>query len=1159
MAGEREVGERLRRGDWGWIIVAIAVAAISLWVVARYFHRAFPEASIDFQVSGPGSTPVAEAFLRGQGLNPAGFMHAEQFGYSDATKTFLERELGLQKTDELLAHRLQLWRWNQRWFKPLDPEEFDVAVATSGQVVGFDHRISDEAAGASLSEDQARALAQQFLTRSMHADWHAWEELGVERQQRPHRTDYIFTWKDRAPLEPGAPASSAIAQAEHRHVVRVQGDAVGAYQEYLKIPEQWSRDFAQLRAKNLAAGEVDSGLLLIVFVALLFVLVMRIRRNDIRWRTAVWIGVAGTTLSFLASLNSLGAARFAYDTRQPFSSFVANNLLGYAASAVGVGVFLLVLTAAAESLYRERFGNLVALPTFLSWRGVRSKSFFLSMVLGLALAALFFAYQTVFYLIANHFGAWAPADVPYDQLLNTRLPWAFVLFGGFFPAISEEFGFRMFAIPLFEKWFRWLWLAIIAASFLWGFGHATYPNEPWFIRGVEVGLGGVLLSWVMVRFGILTTVVWHYTVDALYTALLLLRAHDAYLRWSGATTALLAVAPLLLAIVAYRWHGGFAPERELTNAAVRGAATAVPAATPAASPEAAAEATAAGEASVPAYVPISGPNWTTGLIVAGALLSAFAVPTASWRSVLPWRTGPDAAIAAARRFLGQNAFSVTGFRAAAGGSTALESAHGDENRVAAAAIFSARGLRPLQQAFSGRPPTVPAEFWMVRFFKPLNDEEYEVLVRADNGQVMAFHHQLPETAAGGAPTLEAAQTTAAAFLAGRGIDVRRMQLQSPQQQKLPARTDSSFVWQAGAGSITYRVQATLSGTSISGYTAWYHVPEASTRAYAKRNLGETLLGVLKGLMVAAAAALIFGLLIRFARQTQLAWPVLIKIAAAGGVVTLLVTANSFPAALLAYPTNIPWSAYQLTIAIGWLAAALGGFLLTLALLAPLAITAPAATALTRANARRQLERETAWDALWVGVLGLAWTLGWARVQEVVNARWHSTGSAPFPAPPQGLAQAVPGLSDILNGPLHGLWIAAFLGILFPVLSRAWHGRDRWWAVGGIALLFFGTFPAIHTAAQLGAAAIFSGVGLILLFGFGALFLRDNPFAYLSAALLPALVSPALSWLGLETPGATAIGIVLLAMAAAWLLALAIVSRQPARPQPGTLAQPAVQA
>lgn len=1155
MAGNREAGERLRRGDWQWIFLAIAVAAGSLWVVARYFHRAFPEASIDFQVSGPGSEPIAAAFLHAQGLNPSGFMHAEQFGYSDTTKTFLERELGLQKTGELLAHRISLWRWNQRWFKPLDAEEFDVAVATSGQVVGFVHVIADDAPGASLTEAQARALAQGFLAQTMRANWRAWDELGVERQQRPHRTDYVFTWKDGTPLEPDAPAGSAIAQAEHRHVVVVQGGAVGAYRAYVKIPEQWTRAFAQLRARNLAAGEVDSGLLLIVFVALLFVLVMRIRRNDIRWRTAVWIGVAGTVLSFLSALNSLGAARFGYDTRQPMSTFLATNLLGDVASAVGVGVFLLVLTAAAESLYRERFGKLVALPSFLSWRGVRSKSFLLSMVLGLALAALFFAYQTVFYLIANHFGAWAPADVPYDQLLNTRLPWAFVLFGGFFPAISEEFGFRMFAIPLFEKWFRWLWVAIIAASFLWGFGHATYPNEPWFIRGVEVGLGGVLLSWVMVRFGILTTVVWHYTVDALYTALLLLRAHDAYLRWSGATTALLAVAPLLVAIVAYRWHGGFASESDLTNAALGSAA---------AGKEAAAEEVAAGNGTTettltaPPYEPISGPNWTTGLIVAGALLSAFAVPTSSWRTHLPWRSTPESAIASARQFLGQHGFGMADYRAGAVGSTALESLHGTENRVAAGAIFAQRGLRPLQQAFSGSAATVPAEFWMVRFFRPLQEEEFEVLLRADDGRIVAFSHQLPENAAGGAPAVAAAQAQAAAFLSGQGINVRNMQLQTAQQQKLPARTDSTFVWQAGTGAITYRVQASLSGAAISGYTAWYHVPDAAKRAYAKRSLGGTVLGVLKGLLYAAAAALIFGLLFRFARQAKLSWPMLIKISAVCGVAELLIAANAYPTALLTYTTNIPWSAFELNVGIQWLVAGLGGFLLTLALLAPLAITAPAATALTRANARRQLERETAWDALWAGVLGLAWMLGWARVQEVVNARWHSAGSAPFPTPPAGLSHAVPGLSDILGGPLHGLWLAAFLGILLPVLSRAWHGRDRWWAVGAVALMFFGTLPAVHTSAQFAQAAIFSGVGLVLLFGFGTLFLRSNPFAYLSAALLPSLVSPALAWFGVEAAGGTAIGVILLAMAAGWLLALAMVSRQPARPQPSPLTHPAAQ-
>lgn len=1132
-----DASERLEARDWRWIALAVVVAAISLWVVSRYFHRAFPEASIDFQVSGAGSEPVALGFLRGLGLNPAGDRHAEEFSYDDYAKTFLERELGLPRTEQLLRTRLRLWRWENRWFRPLSKEEYRVSVATTGAVVGFDHEIPDEAAGASLSEDAARARAEQFLTQTMHLDWAAWVAMGAERTVREHRTDYYFTWKDAAPLEAGA--RGYVAQAEHRHEVEVQGDQIGAYREYLQVPEQWQRDFEALRSKNDAASEVDTALLFVLALGMLFVLVGRIRRGDIRWRTALWVGGAGAVLSFLATLNGMGTAQFGYDTTQTWAAFLAGQLLGAAVEALGVGVLLLLLTAAAEALYRERFGGQVAVGNFLSWRGVRSKAFLMSMVLGLALAAFFFAYQTVFYLIANHFGAWAPADVPYDDLLNTKLPWAFVLFSGFFPAISEEFGFRMLAIPLFEKWFRYLWVAVIAASFLWGFGHAAYPNEPFYIRGVEVGLGGILLSWVMIRFGILTTVVWHYTVDALYTALLLLRAHDAYLRWSGATTALLAVAPLVVAIAAYRRHRGFAAAAPLTNAAAGSAPPLAKTADEAAAPLA-------------PYAPVPGPNWTTGMIVAAALLSAFAVPLVHWDTVLPWRTPPQQAVARARDFLKAQGFDVSGYRSAVTAGSAATARDGEDNSIAAADIFQHRGVAVLLRAFSGPAPTVAGAYWRVRFYRVMQPEEYSVAVRGDSGAVLAFDHHVPEAAAGGAPTLAAAQATAEQFLAAQGISVAGMTVRSAQQEKRPARTDSTFIWEAAAGQspsplpgeVAYRVEAQLNGARIGFFTAWYHVPEARERAYEASTLAGTVLGVLGGMLYAAAAGLLFFLIYRFARQRGLGWSKLIAIAVVAGVGMLIIEATGLPTLVAGYPTDTPWAGFVLSLGIGLAIAAVGAFLLTLALLAALAVSAPLAAAAAAANARHQLERETAWDALWVGLLGLAWLLGWDRVQAVINARWHTAGTAVLPAAPAGLLQWAPGLADIVGAPIFALWAAAGLGILLPVLWRAWqHPRQRWLCLAAVALLWIGAFPAIQHPAQFAVAAIFSAVRLALLFGFAWLFLRESPLAYFSTALLAMLVTPALGWLQTPLPHARGAGVVLLALAAAWLAWLGWVARR----------------
>ena len=235
-------------------------------------------------------------------------------------------------------------------------------------------------------------------------------------------------------------------------------------------------------------------------------------------------------------------------------------------AALGSGGLLFVLIAGAETLYREALPNQISLGNLFRPRGLRTKRFFLGVILGITLAGIFIAYQTAFYIVAYRFGAWSPADVPYDNLLNTRFPWLFVLFFGFFPAVSEESLFRMFAIPFLRKLVRYLPVAVVLAAFIWGFGHAGYPQQPFYIRGVEVGIGGVALGLVMLRWGILPTLVWHYSVDAVYTALLLVRSHNLYFRLSGAASAGIVVLPLLVALVAYWWRGGFEPESGLLNA-----------------------------------------------------------------------------------------------------------------------------------------------------------------------------------------------------------------------------------------------------------------------------------------------------------------------------------------------------------------------------------------------------------------------------------------------------------------------------------------------------------------------------------------------------------------------------------------------------------------
>ncbi len=314
--------------------------------------------------------------------------------------------------------------------------------------------------------------------------------------------------------------------------------------------------------------------LLLTALAVLVVFLERVRRKDVKWKWALSFAGTGAVLQLFASLNEMPIRLFDYDTADAWTGFVAKSVAGDVGGAVALGVVLLLLVAAGEPLYRERYPDKPALGRLLSLRGVSSKRFFRGLLLGYAMTAFFFAYQIVFYLVAARFGAWAPADVPYSNLLGTWFPWAGVLLMGFLPATTEEFSSRMFSIPFAER-FLPRWAAVVVPALIWGFAHSTYPNQPFYIRGLEVGFAGILIGAVMLKADIFPLLVWHFTVDAVYTALLLLRSSNPYFVVSGAAASLILLLPLAASLVLYFRRGGFTPEEDLTNAAT-GSAPAPP-------------------------------------------------------------------------------------------------------------------------------------------------------------------------------------------------------------------------------------------------------------------------------------------------------------------------------------------------------------------------------------------------------------------------------------------------------------------------------------------------------------------------------------------------------------------------------------------------------
>ena len=167
----------------------------------------------------------------------------------------------------------------------------------------------------------------------------------------------------------------------------------------------------------------------------------------------------------------------------------------------------------------------------------------LAVWIGLCLGLLHLAYFNVFYLAGRNFGVWCPLTSPPVNILATPMPWIEAVETGLHAAIDEEFTFRLFAIMALLRLTGRPWLAITLPALVWGFLHTPYPQDPAYIRGVELTVAGIVYGAVMLRYGLPATLAAHYTYNA--------AASGGFLISSGrpvlAVAALLAIAlPLLI-------------------------------------------------------------------------------------------------------------------------------------------------------------------------------------------------------------------------------------------------------------------------------------------------------------------------------------------------------------------------------------------------------------------------------------------------------------------------------------------------------------------------------------------------------------------------------------------------------------------------------------
>ena len=1061
---------KLTRKDLAFIGGCVLVAAVSLAVGVHYFYQAFPEASIDFRVTRDEAKVQAADFLAARGFDLAAYRHSAIFRYDNQTKTFLERELGLEGATQVIGDPVQLWRWSNRWVRQLEKEEFQATVTTSGELVSFSHLIEEEASGASLAEAEARRLAETFLTGELGSDLAALDFVEAQAQERPNRIDYTFSWKLR---------DFAVGEAHYRFYVRLQGDQIGGFGEYLKIPEAWERDYAELRSRNETTGLVAGTLLILTILAMLVSFFSGVRARDIRWKTAAIFGAIAAVLTLLAELNNLPLTSFSYDTTDTYGSFLTGQLLNSLFAAAAQGILIFFLTAAAEPLYRRYYANQIQIGGQFTPAGLRTKRFLLGTILGLAMTPAFLAYQVLFYITAEQFGAWSPADIPYSEMINTYIPWIMVLLIGFMPAVSEEFISRAFSIPFLHKYLKSRWAAVVIAGLIWGFAHANYPQQPFYIRGIEVGIAGIIVGYIFLRFGILAPLVWHYTIDALYTSLILFRSSNSYFIVSAALSAGLMLLPLAVALVLYLRQRRFADPTPLLNK------SAAPAA-----PEAGADEPTAQQPAAPAptfaYTPLSKRRlgWAAAVVVAS--LGFFALDYEKPLDFVDVRLTRTEAKAKAIEHL-----EATGADA-----SAYEVVTYYQNQPSTTAIryiLERDSVAVVNRLYQ---EDLLASLWVTRFFRYGEKEEYRVAIHPEDGSLYSINHLLAEEAEGADLEEAQAQVMAVDHLRTYGFDVDHLELKESSSEKLPNRRDHRFVFEATEGDernvdeLRYRVRVNVAGDEPVSIYRFLKVPEDWRRA---RQESTTLKTALSGLLIVLIAAVVLHglwLLVRRVRNEGLAWAPLVKIAAVGAALLLLDFLNGLSVVERAYDTRLTLSIFTITQMLSFVLGSLGVGLMILAALGLATSLYPDWPARLRA-ARRVPEFRDA-------VVGVALVLvareTWQHLRGYVESRFIASDPSLGFGLPSGLDQYLPFWNSLSDGVMGAIFVPIIAGLVL-YYSRVVVKKRLYGVLAGlgVGLIMSGSNAAHFDEFLFELLTFITSVGFIV--AAIVLILRNNLLAY----------------------------------------------------------------
>lgn len=780
-----------------------------------------PQAQPDWPSGSSGSSPRASTLSAGaldsKSPDPSSqrAFKSITFSYDDDAKSFLEYELGVSKANELMVKEIPVWYWRVRMVRELQQEELRVWINPEGKLAGVDHDFENDKAMPSLTHKQAEKFAREFVEKDTGNSLDGYDLIKDEESQKPKRKDHSFTFEDTKKDYKGA---------KMRVFVGVAGNKIESYNRYLHVPESFERKFADIRSYNKMLAQIAQIFMTLLMIVSVFAFGWAVMTGNIRWFPVIVIALIFTFVPFLDGINNFNELVDGYDTSITYSSFVTTELIRMLIMLVPGTFGAVVMFGAAEALYRKTFPDHLAIEKVFTKEGLKSKAVALGLFVGHMLLLIDLGWVVFYYLMGNHFGFWCPLGVENYQILSSYFPALSAMKVGVSASFMEEALYRIVGMSLMMKISGNFWVANLFQAAAWGFAHSTYPQQPFYARGVELTLGGLLDGWILRRYGIIACVASHYIFDTFLGVKPLLSSGDPALKAQAFLSVIPFVVLFVYSYIKSKGADDAEAEQKLLNRTVNENIQVKEE-----------EETEEDEKSI-SYEPIA-PQKRLFLFVITVLLgfACFAVrePILNMNSIN--RIDRAQAETRAAEVLTRHGIQAPGYTVISW----LSSQGGGE---AEQYMFEKVGFNKtnevVEKSHSG------GYCWRIRFFKPKVPEEYEVQLDGD-GREIGTDIRLSEDTKGAFLSKEAALAKASHEIDVTYPYLKPYELESASEQKRPGRTDWSFVFrskQFDVAEARFKIHVTVFGDLVSGANWSWEVPDKWTFERSKRTFREEIAG-----------------------------------------------------------------------------------------------------------------------------------------------------------------------------------------------------------------------------------------------------------------------------------------------------------------------------